>query len=103
MFEYEYTPSGGLSPGLATDMTVVYTPRKNEDVETEIQLLTQTGPIAIPVRCLKKRVSMTFSCCKKYFENEITILFKLLFLGGRFAGGSVMLEHIGRLWFSASG
>eukprot|EP00911_Craspedida_sp_UC1_P000220 UC1_evm3s165 len=62
---YEYAPSGGLSPGLSTDLTVVFSPRLPEDVDTCILLLCRTGEIRIPVSCRTKR------CCVSTTDTDI--------------------------------
>jgi len=63
--EYEYTPSGGLSPGLSTEMVVVFSPRINEDVATSIRLLSRTGPVDIPLICRTKR------CCVSTMDAAV--------------------------------
>lgn len=52
---YEYTPSGGLSPGLSIDLVVVFEPKLMRDLDTKMELLAQTGPFAIPLKCTRKR------------------------------------------------
>lgn len=65
--EYEYTPSGVLSSGLSTEMTVVFTPRVNEDFELKIALFAQTGPFEIPLQCLTKKFAASVSCTEVDF------------------------------------
>lgn len=56
-FEITYTPSGQMSAGLATDITVKFIPKVNEDIISELPVLTATGPMNIPVECTTKKVS----------------------------------------------
>ena len=58
---FEYTPSGGLSPGLSTDLTVVFAPKTNRDWSGDISLLAQTGKFTIPVVCSRKRAAVSLS------------------------------------------
>jgi hypothetical protein len=57
--DYEYKPSGGLSPGMTTEMTVVFTPRLNEDVDLAVALLAHTGPFSIPLVCTTKKCKVS--------------------------------------------
>lgn len=59
--DYEYKPSGGLSPGMTTEMTVVFTPRLNEDVDLAVALLAHTGPFSIPLICTTKKCKISYT------------------------------------------
>lgn len=52
---YEYSPSGGLSAGMSTEMAVVFSPRDNCDFEGALALLAQDGPFSIPIQCLTRK------------------------------------------------
>jgi hypothetical protein len=58
---YEYRPAGHLSAGLSAPVVVVFKPQANLDVDTEMVLLTQTGPMSIPIRCRRKRCEVSVS------------------------------------------
>ena len=59
--DYEYKPSGGLSPGMTTEMTIVFTPRLNEDVDLAVALLAHTGPFSIPLVCTTKKCKISYT------------------------------------------
>ncbi len=58
---YEYTPSGGLSPGLSIDLVVIFQPKLMRELDTDIRLLAQTGPFTIPLLCTRKRCAPALS------------------------------------------
>ncbi len=41
---------GYLATGVAGKLTVIFTPKANEDIETGVEMLADTGPFSIPVR-----------------------------------------------------
>ena len=61
VISYEYRPAGHLSAGLSAPVVVVFKPQANLDVDTEMVLLTQTGPMSIPIRCRRKRCEVAVS------------------------------------------
>jgi len=69
--DYEYTPSGGVSPGMTTELTVVFTPRVNEDAELALSLLASTGAFSIPLRCNTKKCLATQSEANVHFGELI--------------------------------
>jgi hypothetical protein len=50
-----YDRPGRMSAGVSCQLEIVFKPQYNEDVITSIQLLCDTGPTEIPVKCLIKR------------------------------------------------
>lgn len=51
----QYTPSGRLSAGLSTTITITFTPQLNQDITGVLPLLAETGPIDIPLICTCKK------------------------------------------------
>ncbi|XP_026192613.1 uncharacterized protein LOC113147177 [Cyclospora cayetanensis] len=51
---------GKIPAGGSTQMTITFTPKRTEDLEAEILLLSPTGPQALPVVCCRKRAVLTF-------------------------------------------
>lgn len=54
-FEIKYEKPGRMSAGTSCSLEITFTPKINEDIFGFVQLLSQTGPIDIPLQCLKKR------------------------------------------------
>ena len=52
---FVYTPSGGLSAGMTTELVVVFKPRDNLDITVALQLLAQNGPFSLPCRCRARK------------------------------------------------
>jgi hypothetical protein len=86
---YEYLPSGGLSPGLSIDLVVVFEPKLMRDLDTDIMLLAQTGPFAIPLKCTRKR-------CEPHLSAQY------LDFGQIFMGESASKNLTVRRWSQAS-
>jgi len=59
--EVSHVPTGLLSAGLRSKLTVTFTPKENVDIDSEIPLLAQTGPIAIPLQCRRPRANVQVS------------------------------------------
>jgi hypothetical protein len=66
VLEIVYTPQSMMSAGMSCTLTIVFSPKKNEDIDTEITLQAQTGVIVIPVVCRRKRADI--SCTSKKVE-----------------------------------
>eukprot|EP00002_Diphylleia_rotans_P034806 TRINITY_DN7509_c0_g1_i2.p1 TRINITY_DN7509_c0_g1~~TRINITY_DN7509_c0_g1_i2.p1 ORF type:complete len:601 (+),score=91.24 TRINITY_DN7509_c0_g1_i2:1531-3333(+) len=58
-FEVHYTPPGYMSAGLTCDIQVTFTPKINEDIITFLPLLSETGPIDIPLECTTKKTQIS--------------------------------------------
>ena len=54
-FHIVYTPSGRMSAGLSTKITVTFTPQLNEDINSFFPILSETGRIDIPLVCTCKK------------------------------------------------
>ena len=54
-FVVDYTPSGRMSAGLSSVVTITFNPKLNSDIETELPLLTETGEVKIPIKCTCKK------------------------------------------------
>lgn len=71
-FEVEYNFPGLVSAGITCDVYVNFEPKMNEDISTHIPIITQTGPITIPVRCLRKRATLSLSSPVVSFQVRLT-------------------------------
>lgn len=54
-FNIVYTPTGRMSAGLSTTITITFTPQLNEDIKTVFPILSETGKIDIPLICTCKK------------------------------------------------
>ncbi|XP_072012089.1 cilia- and flagella-associated protein 74 isoform X2 [Engystomops pustulosus] len=54
----QFDPPGQLSAGMSCEMTVIFRPMINEDLEGEVMMLSQTGPFSIPVKCTTKKCEL---------------------------------------------
>ena len=54
-FHIQYTPSGRMSAGLSTTITITFTPQLNEDINGVFPILSETGRIDIPLICTCKK------------------------------------------------
>ena len=54
-FHIVYTPTGRMSAGLSTTITITFTPQLNEDINTVFPILSETGKIEIPLICNCKK------------------------------------------------
>lgn len=50
-FDIHYPKPGRMSAGISCTLEVRFQPQLNKDIDTAIKLLTETGPIDIPIRC----------------------------------------------------
>lgn len=55
-----FEAAGRMSAGRSTRLTVTFTPKKEDDLKTEILLLSPTGPQFLPVICSRKRSLLSF-------------------------------------------
>jgi hypothetical protein len=44
-----------MSAGLSTTITITFTPQLNQDIEGVLPLLSETGPIDLPLICTCKK------------------------------------------------
>lgn len=54
-FEIKYTPTGRMSAGLSTTIQITFLPQLNQDINSYLPLLAETGPINIPLICTCKK------------------------------------------------
>ena len=54
-FKIKYTPTGRMSAGLSTTIQITFTPQLNQDINSVLPLLAETGPINIPLICTCKK------------------------------------------------
>jgi hypothetical protein len=54
-FEIDYKPPGRLPSGISASMTLVFTPMVDKDYFSNLNLLSETGPINIPIECHSKK------------------------------------------------
>ena len=54
-FHIQYTPTGRMSAGLSTTITITFTPQLNEDIDSVFPILSETGRIDIPLICTCKK------------------------------------------------
>lgn len=64
VMDVEVPPVGYLAPGTSCDMTISFRPKSEaEDITTAIPLLAETGPLAVAVRCLIRKVDISIDPC----------------------------------------
>lgn len=71
VLEIVYAPQSMMSAGMSCTLTIVFSPKKNEDIDTEISLHAQTGVIVIPVVCRRKRADVSCSTKQLDFGNVV--------------------------------
>jgi hypothetical protein len=54
-FVITFEKPGRMSAGMSCSIEIVFKPQLNHDIFTHIRLLTETGPVNIPLQCLIKR------------------------------------------------
>ncbi|KAG8434383.1 hypothetical protein GDO86_012671 [Hymenochirus boettgeri] len=54
----QFDPPGQMSPGMSCEMSVIFKPMINEDLEGEVMLLANTGPFSIPIKCTTKKCEL---------------------------------------------
>ncbi|KAM8927645.1 cilia- and flagella-associated protein 74 [Pelodytes ibericus] len=53
-----FDPPGQMSAGMSCEMTLLFTPMINEDLEGEVTFLAQTGAFSLPVKCTTKKCEL---------------------------------------------
>lgn len=61
VLQLQLKPPGYLSPGMSCHLHVTFHPKVNEDIHTEIGIITDLGPISVPAHCLRKRAKLSLS------------------------------------------
>ncbi|XP_059808414.1 cilia- and flagella-associated protein 74 isoform X3 [Hypanus sabinus] len=57
--EVEFKPPGPISAGMSCEMTVIFKPMLNEDLEGEIMFQAQTGSFTVPLKCTTKTCDLS--------------------------------------------
>lgn len=70
-FHIVYTPSGRMSAGLSTTITITFTPQLNEDINSVFPILSENGRIDIPLVCTCKKALIEVETEKIDFGNVI--------------------------------
>lgn len=73
MIEVTYDLPGYIATGVSGELTVSFTPKQNEDIESKIELLADTGPFFIPIRCLTKKADLKLSSSRLEFGHGVTL------------------------------
>merc|ERR1719271_2028008 len=60
-FEIEFQPPGRMSAGTTCTVTLLFTPKKNRDIYTSFNILSQTGPIAFPLQATTRKTILTMT------------------------------------------
>merc|ERR550514_1405535 len=60
-FEIEFQPPGRMSAGTTCTVTLLFTPKKNRDIYTSFNILSQTGPIAFPLQATTRKTILTIT------------------------------------------
>ena len=70
-FELTHVPPGRMSAGTSSGLSLRFEPKLEEDIEFELPLLTQTGPMTVPVRALCKKVVLSASASELDFSGVV--------------------------------
>uniref|UniRef100_UPI00398F0B5A cilia- and flagella-associated protein 74 isoform X2 n=1 Tax=Pristiophorus japonicus TaxID=55135 RepID=UPI00398F0B5A len=62
--EVEFKPPGQISAGMSCDMTVIFKPMVDEDVEGEVMLRAHIGSFTVPLKCTTKK-------CDLFVDREV--------------------------------
>jgi len=70
-FHIQYTPTGRMSAGLSTTITITFTPQLNQDINSFFPILSETGTIKIPLICICKKALLSVEDSHVNFGNVI--------------------------------
>jgi hypothetical protein len=73
VIEVTYNLPGYIATGVSGELTVTFTPKCNEDIETRIEMLADTGPFFIPIKCLTKKAELKLSSAHLNFGHGVTL------------------------------
>ncbi|CAM9575435.1 unnamed protein product, partial [Sphacelaria rigidula] len=71
-FRVTYSKPGRLSAGMTCAVDIVFIPKVDEDIFTELPIRTQTGRLSIPVVCTARRVKPSLSTNLVVFQGTVT-------------------------------
>eukprot|EP01065_Artemidia_motanka_P001883 TRINITY_DN10874_c0_g1_i1.p1 TRINITY_DN10874_c0_g1~~TRINITY_DN10874_c0_g1_i1.p1 ORF type:complete len:1370 (+),score=474.79 TRINITY_DN10874_c0_g1_i1:88-4197(+) len=64
-FEITYTRPGRMSAGMYCEITVRFSPKLNEDVDTVIPFMAETGEFSVPLRATTKKVDVSVAITRE--------------------------------------
>ena len=70
-FVITFEKPGRMSAGVSCPIEVCFSPQVNQDIFTDIKFLTETGPVAVPVRCLIRRCAPKVQVTEINFDGVI--------------------------------
>lgn len=70
-FEIKYERAGGMSPGMSCNLEILFTPKIEADIVSALPLLTETGPVSIPIVCTYPKVVPRVLTSKILFEDVV--------------------------------
>jgi hypothetical protein len=71
LFDVTYTRHGRMSAGMSCPVEVQFKPRSDEDVDTELSVRTETGPLTVPITCRKRRARPSIMQSSIDFEGVV--------------------------------
>lgn len=71
-FTVTFVKPGRMSAGMSCGLDIEFKPMVNKDINTHLRFLTQTGPIAVPLRCLIKRCAPRVAVREIDFGEVVT-------------------------------
>lgn len=72
-FEISHDRPGRMSAGMSCPIDVVFRPAVNEDIFAEIPVLSETGPVSIPLVCTTKKVVPSVDTEEMAFGEQLVI------------------------------
>lgn len=73
VIEVTYDLPGYIATGVSGELNVTFTPKRNEDIDTRIEMLADTGPFSIPIKCLTKKAELKLSSSRLDFGHGVTL------------------------------
>ncbi|KOO24331.1 flagellar associated protein [Chrysochromulina tobinii] len=60
-FELSHVPPGRMSAGVTADLFIKFSPKINQDIESEITFNTATGPMTVPLKATTKKAKIALA------------------------------------------
>ncbi|GIL93003.1 hypothetical protein Vretifemale_20446 [Volvox reticuliferus] len=73
VLDFSYKLPGYLAPGVSGEVAVSFTPKAPVDIDTCLQLLADTGPFQVPIRCRTKRAALSVAPAVVDFGGGVTL------------------------------
>lgn len=70
-FEVTFTKPGRMSAGVSCSIEILFNPQLNQDIFTNLEFLTETGPVHVPLRALIKRCAPRVTTPLIDFSNVV--------------------------------